>query len=134
MEGPENWGWAQSNVLYKIGPKSPNKTLRRGGDGEASEEQMLEGNDDGRVFEQEPLELERGPDAEEKGGVGAEERGDGSHDDGGVEGGEEGGGGREEEGELDKDKGEPHGKEGGGLEAEGIGDGDDEGATKVEEE
>ncbi|WVZ07873.1 hypothetical protein V8G54_021219 [Vigna mungo] len=92
------------------------------GDGEASEEQALEGNGDGRVFEEEPLELERGPDAEEKGGVGAEEGGDGGDGDGGVEGGEEGGGGGEEEGELGEDKGEPHGKEGGGLEAEGVED------------
>ncbi|KAG2396676.1 uncharacterized protein HKW66_Vig0229510 [Vigna angularis] len=129
MEGSENWGWAQSNVLQKIGQKSPNETLHYGGDREASEEQALEGKGDGRVFEQEPLELERGPDAKEKG-----ERGDGSHDDGGVEGGEEGGRGGEEEGDLGEDKGEPHGKEGGGLEAEGVEDGDDRGATEDDEE
>ncbi|KOM40310.1 hypothetical protein LR48_Vigan04g050800 [Vigna angularis] len=129
MEGPENWGWAQSNVLQKIGQKSPNKTLRRGRDGEASEEHALEGNGDGRVFEQESLKLERGPDAKEKG-----ERGDGSHDDGGVEGIEEGGRGGEEESDLGEDKGEPHGKEGDGLEAEGVEDGDDRGATEDDEE
>ncbi|KAG2409878.1 uncharacterized protein HKW66_Vig0005430 [Vigna angularis] len=99
---------------------STSRGRRRGGDREASEEQALEGNDDGRVFEQEPLELERGPDAEEKGGVSAKERGDVSHDDEGVEGGEEGGGGGEEEGELSEDKGEPHDKEGDGLKAEGT--------------
>ncbi|KOM56627.1 hypothetical protein LR48_Vigan10g251900 [Vigna angularis] len=113
----------------KIGQKSPNETLRRDGDGEASEEQVLEGNDDGRVLEQEPLELERGPGAKEKG-----ERGDGSHDDRGVDGGKEGGRGGEEEGDLGEDKGETHDKEGSRLEAEGVKDGDDRGATEDNEE
>lgn len=67
-----------------------------GGDGDADEEEALEGDHDGRVLDEDPLELEGGPDADEEVGVGAEEGGEDGDGDGGVEGGEEGGG--EEEG------------------------------------
>lgn len=59
------------------------------GDGHAREEEPLERGDDGGVLKLDPAELERGPDADEEGGLGAEEQ----REDG--EGKRGGGGGRE---------------------------------------
>lgn len=88
---------------------------RRGGEWDAREEKALEGDYDGRILDLDPLELERGPDADKEVGLGAEEgEGEGG-------GGETEGAG-EEEGDLTEDEGEPHGEEGPGLEAKGVED------------
>lgn len=117
---------------------------RGGGEREGGEEETLEGEDDGlRVLDLDPFELERAPDADEEGCLGAEEGGEEGEGEG-VEGGGERREGREEEGDLGEEERKPDSDEGAGLEVEGVEDvgdheahgesGDDGGAAEVEKE
>lgn len=75
------------------------------GERHAREEETLESDDDRRVLELEPLELERAPASDEESGLGAEEgREEGERE--GVEGGEDWGG--EEEGDLSGEERHPY--------------------------
>lgn len=107
-------------------------------DGDACEEESLQGREDGRALDLDPSELEGSPDADQEGSLGAEEKREPGKQRGIVDGG------GEEEGELGGDQRGPDSEKGGGLEAERVEevgedeadgeDGEDGGAAKVEEE
>lgn len=97
-----------SSVVHTDGRDGGPSKKRGSGEWDAREEKALEGEYYGRVLDLNPLELERGPDADEEVGLGAEE----SEGDGRCREAE---GGGEEEGDLGKEQGKPHGQEGAGL-------------------
>ncbi|RWW07723.1 hypothetical protein GW17_00028886 [Ensete ventricosum] len=107
-------------------------------DGDACEKESLKCREDGRALDLDPSELEGSPDADQEGGLGAEEKREAGKQRGIVDGG------GEEKGELGGDQRGPDSEKGGGLEAERVEevgedeadgeDGEDGGAAKVEEE
>lgn len=94
----------RGSVVHTEGRDSSPGEEHGSGEGNASEEKALEGEDDGRILDLNPLELKGSPYADQEVSLGADESGEESEREG-IEGGDERGGGAEEEGDLSGDEG-----------------------------